>query len=127
LAAGNRPNSIQKIKLGAKKDGKWTAMQIVVHGTGGVGGGAGAAGPLLGIYDCKNKAAEEYDVFINAGPAAAMRAPGHPQGAFGLESAIDIMAEKLGIDPLEFRRINNRDPERRDPVREAEIYIGTQS
>ncbi|MEW6736246.1 MAG: xanthine dehydrogenase family protein molybdopterin-binding subunit [Acidobacteriota bacterium] len=119
LATGNRPNSIQKLKLGAKRDGTLTAMQIVVHGTGGVGGGAGAARPLLGLYDCPNKNAEEYDVFINAGPAAAMRAPGHPQGAFALESAIDMMAEKLGLDPFEFRRKNDK-----NPVRLAEMELG---
>src|SRR5439155_8386866 len=112
LATGNRPNSIQQIKLGAKRDGMLTAMQLVSHGTGGIGGGAGTAGPLLGIYDCPNKSAQEYDVFINAGPAAAMRAPGHPQGAFGLESAIDMLAQKLNLDPLELRRKNDRNPVR---------------
>jgi xanthine dehydrogenase YagR molybdenum-binding subunit len=96
-----------------------TAMQLISHGTGGIAGGAGTAGPFLGIYDCPNKSAQEYDVFINAGPAAAMRAPGHPQGAFALESAIDMLAEKVGLDPMEMRRKNDQ-----NPVRLAEIELG---
>ena len=54
-----------------------------------------------------NLKVEEHDVFTNAGPQAPLRAPGHPQGAFALESAIDEMADKLGMDPLEFRRRKN--------------------
>src|SRR5262249_42296542 len=46
---------------------------------------------------------EEADVFTNAGPSAAMRAPGHPQGVFSFEQAIDELAHKLGMDPVEFR------------------------
>ena len=51
-------------------------------------------------------------MFTNAGPAAPLRAPGHPQGAFGLESAVDELAEKLGMDPLELRRKNESSPVR---------------
>src|SRR5678815_1471186 len=56
---------------------------------------------------------EEHDVFTNAGPAAPLRAPGHPQGAFGLESAMDELAQALGMDPLELRRKNETSPVRR--------------
>lgn len=119
IASGNRPNSIQRIKLGATKDGVLTAMHLISHGTGGIAGGAGTAGPLHGIYDCPNKRTEESDVFINAGPSAAMRAPGHPQGAFALESCMDMLAEKLSIDPLQFRLRNDR-----HPVRLAEFERG---
>ena len=56
--------------------------------------------------------AEEYDVFTNAGPAAPLRAPGHSQGAFGIESAMDELAAKLGIDPVELRRKNEASPVR---------------
>src|SRR5262249_19507884 len=113
-------NSIQQIKLGAKRDGTLTTMQIVVHNNNGIANGASAARPLLGLYDCPNKFAREHDVFINAGPAAAMRAPGHPQGCFALESAIDMMAEKLHLDALEFRRKNDK-----NPVRLAEMELST--
>ena len=55
------------------------------------------------MYQCPVKVTEEYDIFTHAGPAAAFRAPGHPQGAFALEQAIDELAEKLGIDALALR------------------------
>ncbi len=119
IASGNRPNSIQKLKLGATKDGVLTAMHLISHGTGGIAGGAGTAGPLQSIYTCPNKRTEESDVFINAGPSAAMRAPGHPQGVFALESCMDMLAEKLSIDPLQFRLKNDR-----HPVRIAEFERG---
>jgi xanthine dehydrogenase YagR molybdenum-binding subunit len=62
---------------------------------------------------CPNVKLEEYDVVTNAGPTCALRAPGHPQGAFGLECAVDEMAHRLGMDPLEFRRKNDTHPFRR--------------
>src|SRR5262249_56615382 len=45
LASGNRPSSVQWIKAGATKDGKLTALHLVVHGNGGVNGGTRPAGP----------------------------------------------------------------------------------
>jgi xanthine dehydrogenase YagR molybdenum-binding subunit len=110
---GNRPNSIQHIRLGAKKDGTLTAIHLVSYGTGGVGGGAGAGAPAQNLYSCPNIVTEESDVFTHAGPAAAFRAPGHPQGAFALEQAMDELAEKLKIDPLELREKNDESDARR--------------
>src|SRR5581483_3348053 len=52
-------------------------------------------------------------VFTNAGPGASMRAPGHPQGVFGLEQTMDALAEKLGMDVLEFMDKNDPSEERR--------------
>lgn len=103
LSTGNRPSSDQKIRIGAKKDGTLTAIHLINYGTAGVGTGAGAGGPASNMYSCPNTIVEEADVFINAGPAAAFRAPGHPQGCFALEQAIDELAEKLEMDPLELR------------------------
>src|SRR5947209_9832940 len=117
LSSGNRPDARMHLKVGAKKDGMLTAMQLVSYGTAGVGTGAGTAGPTQNMYKCPNVHTEEYDVFTNAGPAAAMRAPGHPQGAFALEQAIDELAEKLGVDPLKFRDINDEQPQRREERR----------
>src|SRR5205814_6243526 len=45
LSVGNRPSSVQKMKIGAKKDGSLVALHLVSYGTGGVGGGAGCARP----------------------------------------------------------------------------------
>jgi xanthine dehydrogenase YagR molybdenum-binding subunit len=113
LCVGNRPNSLQKIRIGSRKDGTLTAMHLVSFGTAGVGGGAGAAGPTQNLYSCPNIQTEESDVFTHAGPAAAFRAPGHPQGAFSLEQAMDELAEKLGMDPLELREKNDESDARR--------------
>jgi xanthine dehydrogenase YagR molybdenum-binding subunit len=117
LSSGNRPDARMHLKIGAKKDGTLTAMQLVSYGTAGVGTGAGSAGPTQNMYKCPNVHTEEYDVFTNAGPAAAMRAPGHPQGCFALEQAIDELAEKLGIDALELRDKNDEHPARREERR----------
>jgi xanthine dehydrogenase YagR molybdenum-binding subunit len=55
------------------------------------------------MYPCPNLMTEESDVFTHAGPSAAFRAPGHPQGCFALEQLIDELAEKLRMDPLALR------------------------
>lgn len=96
----NRPDSHQNVKIGAKSDGTLTAIQLTSYGTAGVGTGAGTAGPATNLYKCPNLLTEEYDVFINAGPGAAFRALGHPQGCFAFEQAIDELAVKLNMDPL---------------------------
>ena len=114
---GNRPDSIAVLKIGATKDGKLQAIEYVNHGTAGVGTGAGTAGPAQAMYDCPNVHTEEYDVFTNASPGAAFRAPGHPQGCFGLEQAMDELAEKLGMDPVALRDVNDRSAARREERR----------
>jgi xanthine dehydrogenase YagR molybdenum-binding subunit len=123
-AGGNRPSSIQTIKAGATKDGKLKALHLVVHGTGGTNGGTGTSGPAKNIYDCPNLKVEEYDVFTNAGPSAAFRAPGHPQGAFALEATMDALARKLGMDPLELRMKNDPSEVRREEFRIGAEKIG---
>ncbi len=109
----NRPDSHQKLKIGAKKDGTLTAISLTSYGTAGVGTGAGTAGPATNLYKCPNLLTEEYDVFINAGPGAAFRAPGHPQGCFAFEQAIDELAVKLDMDPMDLRDKIDESPTRR--------------
>ncbi len=121
---GNRPSSVQHLRLGATRDGKLTAIHLSSYGTGGVGGGAGSAGPAQNMYDCPNVETEEADVFTHAGPSAAMRAPGHPQGCFALEQSIDAVAEKLGIDPLRLRDLNDSNAARREERRIGAEMIG---
>src|SRR5690606_1733668 len=103
VSAGNRPATWQKAKIGAKKDGTLTAIQVISHGTGGVAGGAGIGFCYSSLYPCPNVHTEQYDVFTNAGPCAAFRAPGQAQGIFSLEQMIDELAERLGMDPLKLR------------------------
>jgi xanthine dehydrogenase YagR molybdenum-binding subunit len=109
----NRPDSHQKLKIGAKQDGTLTAIALTSYGTAGVGTGAGTAGPATNMYKCPNLLTEEYDVFINAGPGAAFRAPGHPQGCFAFEQTIDDLAAKLNMDPLTLREKIDENPARR--------------
>jgi len=107
LAVGNRPDSVQKLKAGAKKDGTLTALSHHSYGTvGSHPYGAGCSWPLRTVYQCDNVYVEEYSVYTNAGPARPMRAPGHVQGTFAMDSLIDEIAGKIGMDPLEFRLKN---------------------
>ena len=105
LCVGNRPNSSQTMKIGVKNDGTLTALKQESYGTAGVGLGAGVGRIAKALYPCDNFLSEQYDVFTNAGPGAAWRAPGNVQGAFALEQLIDEIAEKLKMDPLAYREI----------------------
>ena len=127
LAVGNRPSAVQWIKAGATRDGKLTALHLVVHGNGGTNGGTGTSGPLKNVYACDNVKTEEFDVFTNSGPSAAFRAPGHPQGSFALEATMDELAAKLGMDPLEFRVKNDPSEVRREEFRLGAEKIGWKS
>ncbi|HUL96743.1 MAG TPA: xanthine dehydrogenase family protein molybdopterin-binding subunit [Usitatibacter sp.] len=121
LDSGNRPATVQKLRVGARRDGTLTAIAIDTYGTAGVALGAGVGNFAQSIYECPNFSIAQSDVFINAGPASAMRAPGNVQGAFALEQAIDELAEKLGMDPLDLR-------DRIDPsaVRRRERRVGAE-
>ncbi len=116
LAVGNRPDSFQRLKIGAKNDGTLVAMNHYAYGTvGGYPYGAGCSWPFRTLYKCENINVEEYSVVTNAGRACAMRAPGHVKGIFAFEQIIDEIAEKIGIDPLKFRLKNYTEV---DPVSE---------
>jgi xanthine dehydrogenase YagR molybdenum-binding subunit len=125
LSVGNRPSSDQMLRIGAKKDGTLSAVHLVSYGTAGCGTGAGCAGPASNLYKYASLHTEENDVFTNAGPGAAMRAPGHPPGAFALEQTIDELAVKLNLDPLELRERIDPHPVRkveRQVVRESALW-----
>lgn len=123
LVGGNRPLNRMKVRLAGSGDGVLTAVEVVNHGSAGAGFGAGASGPFFSIYDCANVRAADYDVAMNTGPGCAFRAPGHPQGAFALEVAIDMLCERLGQDPVEFRLRNSCG---RAPWRAEELRLGAE-
>src|SRR5215471_17586350 len=110
LLAGNpAPQSMITIKLGAKRDGTLVALQAkVIFDTGAFAGSAvGLAGFLLGsIYRCPNIDFRCYEVLTNKVGVGAYRAPGAPQAAFALESAVDELCRKLQMDPIAFRLKN---------------------
>ncbi|TJV47546.1 MAG: xanthine dehydrogenase family protein molybdopterin-binding subunit, partial [Mesorhizobium sp.] len=67
VSAGNRPNSLQRVRIGAKQDGTLTAIDVISWGTGGIAGGAGIGFCYNALYPCPNMRTEQYDVFTNAG------------------------------------------------------------
>ncbi len=121
VAVGNRPSTTQQLRIGAKKDGTLTAIELTSHGTAGVGLGAGVGNVAHSMYQCPNFAQQQYDVIINAGPGAAFRGPGAAQGLFALEQLIDELAERLNLDPLVLRdRIDASDMRRQQRLVGAE-------
>ena len=108
-ATGPTPGSHIRVKMGADKDGKITAAEVwMAYEAGGFPGSPVGAGCMTIItpYDIQNLKIDGYDVLVNKPKTAAYRAPGSTNAAMGSETVIDELAEKLGIDPLEFRRIN---------------------
>jgi len=108
LVTGNRPSAAARIKAGVSADGTITAFDAESWGTGGAGAAAGF--PLPYIYQIANRRRAHKDVFINTGQQRPMRAPGHPQGSFITEVMMDELADKVNMDPIEFR-IKNLPPE----------------
>lgn len=108
--SGNRPATIQRVTLGATRDGKLTAIRLEATISLGIGGWLGGpAGFYQSMYQCDNVRTEETFAYINAGAMNSFRAPGYAEGAFALESAIDALARELKIDRLELRRRNYAD------------------
>lgn len=125
LSVGNRPSSDQTLRIGATKDGSLSAIHLVSYGTAGCGTGAGCSGPAKNLYRYAAIHTEDNDVFTNAGPGTAMRAPGHPPGAFALEQTIDELAVKLNLDPIALRDRIDEHPVRRverQIVRESDLW-----
>jgi CO/xanthine dehydrogenase Mo-binding subunit/aerobic-type carbon monoxide dehydrogenase small subunit (CoxS/CutS family) len=100
------------IKLGARRDGTLTAMQIhTISNTGAYGNHAGevlasSLGSAMATYRCRNKKGTGYAVYTNTVPSGAFRGYGACQPAFAIESAIDELGRQLGIDPFTMRRRN---------------------
>ena len=107
LATGNRPSAASKIKAGVSADGIITAFEAQSWGTGGAG--ATADFPLPYIYQVANRSRSHKNVFTNTGQQRPMRAPGHPQGSFNTEIIMDELADRVNLDPIEFR-IKNLPP-----------------
>jgi len=92
------------VRAGASSDGRLTAFESTSYGTGGITSGANF--PLPYIYTVPNSRTQGSAIYVNAGNQRAMRAPGHPQGSFIMESVMDELAARLGMDPVEFRKRN---------------------
>jgi CO/xanthine dehydrogenase Mo-binding subunit len=101
-----------EVKLGAKRDGTLTAMSLrIVSNTGAYGNHGGetlyhACSESAALYRCPNKKIDAYAVYTNTVPSGAIRGYGLTQTVFAVESALDELAESLGMDPFELRRRN---------------------
>src|SRR5215472_7716018 len=98
--AGARPSAYARVKVAAKKGGTLTAWQSTSWGTGGPGGGG--MPPIPYVFSIPNQRQEHTAIRNNIGPARAWRAPNHPQAAVLTMCALDDLAAKLNMDPVEF-------------------------
>jgi xanthine dehydrogenase YagR molybdenum-binding subunit len=122
LDTGNRPGSMQYMKLGVGSDGKIRGGKIYTWGSVGAGQGGGVQNPSR--YNFGTVAKVHQDVALDAGAPRAMRAPGHPQAMFAIELMMDALAEKVGMDPLEFRLLNETNDVRREMLKVGAEKIG---
>jgi len=108
-ATGPTSGSSMWVKMGAKKDGTITAAEGVFKFQAGAFPGSPVMNACLcafAPYAIENAHTVGYDVVCNRPKSAAYRAPGSPISAFAVESVVDMLAKKLGLDPLELRRKN---------------------
>lgn len=109
---GRHPG-VFKLKIGAKKDGTFTAMDMwFLDDTGGYAPWGELilgleCGWSMSMYRCPNIRFDGYTVYTNTPPCTAMRGAGNPQQNFGVEQVVDIIAEKLDMDPIELRLKNH--------------------
>lgn len=109
-ATGPTSGTYITVKMGATKDGKITAADAQMIFEAGAFPGSpvvGGAQCIMSAYDIPNGRIEGYDVVVNRPKTSAYRAPGSPAAAFCLETVIDELAEKLGMDPIDFRLLNS--------------------
>jgi xanthine dehydrogenase YagR molybdenum-binding subunit len=106
VIGGTRPSAFGKVKIGAKKDGTIVAYEVDCWGTGGTALGR-TVNPLPPyVYIFPSSRARHTILRTNAAQQRAMRAPSHPQSCFLTDCAIDDLAAKLGMDPLQVRLKN---------------------
>ena len=119
--AGCRPSIFARVKVAAKKDGTLLAWQSDSWGTGGPGGGG--APPMPYVFSIPNQRKQHTAVATNIGPARAWRAPNHPQGCLVTMGALEDLAAKLNMDPVDLllKNIRMAAPEN-DTFHRADTY-----
>ena len=101
-----------RVKLGARRDGQLTAVESELYGDTGAYASLGekvltrATTHSSGPYEVPHVKADCYAMYTNNPPAGAFRGFGVTQSAFAVESMLDMLAERLGIDPVALRRMN---------------------
>lgn len=114
----HRPATIQRIRIGASKDGKISAIGHESW-SGDLAGGQPEAAVMQTrlLYAGKNRMTAMRLATLNLAEGNAMRAPGEAPGLMALEIAMDEMAEKLGMDPVAFRKLNDTQMDPENPER----------
>lgn len=113
------------VKLASSKDGKLSGIDLDVisntgaYGTHGLTVMTNAGSKSLPLYPCDNVRFDGKTVYTNLPVSGAYRGYGGTQAAFGLETALDILAHKLQMDPVELRKINHIKPGQGSPIFEA--------
>ncbi len=108
-ATGPTSGSSIKVKIGTNKEGKLTAAQVwLAYEAGAYPGSPVGAGAMTAIscYEVPNFLIDGYDVLVNKPRTAAYRAPGATNVAFAVETVLDELAERCGMDPIDFRITN---------------------
>jgi len=99
--AGARPSTFGNVRVAAKKDGTITAWQSDTWGTGGPG--PSGVPPIPYVFEkIPNYERNHTSISTNIGPSRAWRAPNHPQACLITMAALDDLAAKLNMDPIEF-------------------------
>lgn len=105
-ATGPAPGSYISMKIGARNDGTLVAAQgILCYQAGAFAGSPVRLGCMTAFapYDIANVKMIGYDVLVNRPKSAAYRAPGAPMASFAAESLIDMLAQRLNMDPIDLR------------------------
>src|SRR5437660_3798556 len=108
-ATGPTSGASMRVKIGVTRDGKITAADGEFRFQAGAYPGSPVMNACLcafAPYDIANVRSIGYDVVCNRPKSAAYRAPGSPISAFGVESVLDMLAKKIGMDPVELRLKN---------------------
>jgi xanthine dehydrogenase YagR molybdenum-binding subunit len=114
----HRPATIQRIRLGADRDGRITAIGHESWSGDQPGGGPEtAADQTRLLYAGANRMTRTRLAVLDLPEGNAMRAPGEAPGLMALEIAVDEMAEKLGMDPVAFRILNDTQVDPEQPSR----------
>ncbi|HNM45449.1 MAG TPA: xanthine dehydrogenase family protein molybdopterin-binding subunit [Candidatus Sumerlaeota bacterium] len=120
---GNRPGSIQYMKIAVKDDGGIVGGRVhLVNIVDADGGGGGIRNP--NYYKFGNIVRTEDDLSLNGGKPQAFRAPGFPQGSFALESMMDELAAAVKMDPVAFRKLNETSERRKSQFDQGAELIG---
>ena len=115
LVHPKRHATIIRIRTGATRDGKLTGVQATLYGDGGAYASLSekvltrATTHATGPYDVPNVKVDCFALYTNNVPCGAFRGFGVTQSCFAVESNMDMLAEKLGLDAVEFRRMNALD------------------